>query len=469
MLPAMPLFEPSLGSPDARLRLRTLILIRWIAILGQAAALVVVAGFLDFPLPVVPAALTVLASGAVNLTASIAHRGRTWLSERQGAGYLAFDLLQLAVLLALTGGLANPFALLLLAPVAVSAASLSPRSTFLLVGLAVAAASALAVWHLPLPWRGEGLTLPPLYRAGIWLALVLSLVFTALYVFSLARQSRQLAEAYAATQSALAREQRLSALGSLAAVAAHELGSPLATISLVSKELARAVGEDDPLREDIELLREEAERCRQILAELAADPRQDSGAPYDRVPLATLVEMAAEPHRRGETEFTVARGDAATGDEPQVWRSPELLHGLGTLIQNALQFAETRATATLAWDESEIRVTLSDDGPGFSETVLGELGNPYVSTGGRDVRQERGHLGLGIFIARTLLAHFGGRLSFRNLPPEPPAGGRRSGGAVVEIRWPRAQIDAEAGAPPRRVTDPEDAPEDTPERSHRDL
>ena len=453
----MQLFEPSLGSPDARLRLRTLILIRWIAILGQAAALIVVAGFLDFPLPVVPAAAAVLASAAVNLAASIAHRGRTWLSERQGAAYLGFDLLQLSVLLGLTGGIANPFALLLLAPVAVSAASLSPRSTALLVALSVAAVSALAAWHLPLPWHEVGLTLPPLYRGGVWLALVLSIIFTALYVFSLARQSRQLAEAYAATQSALAREQRLSALGSLAAVAAHELGSPLATISVVSKELERAVAEDDPLREDIELLRGEAERCRQILAELAADPRQDSGAPYDRVPLATLVEMAATPHRQDGVAFEIRRDATNPGAEPQVWRSPELLHGLGTLAQNAQQFAEARVTATLAWDDREIRVTLADDGPGFSESVLGELGNPYVSTGGRDLRGDRGHLGLGIFIARTLLGHFGGRLSFRNLPPVPPGGGRRSGGAAVEIRWPRNQIEAEAGPLSRAARDGPDA------------
>ena len=455
----MQLFEPSLGSPDARLRLRTLILIRWIAILGQAAALIVVAGFLDFPLPVVPAAIAVLASAAVNLAASVAHRGQTWLSESQGRFYLAFDLLQLSALLALTGGLANPFALLLLAPVAVSAASLAPRSTGLLALLAIAAATALALWHLPLPWHADGLTLPALYLGGIWLAVVMSIVFTALYVYSLARQSRQLAEAYAATQAALAREQRLSALGSLAAVAAHELGSPLATIALVSKELERAVAKDDPLREDIELLREEAERCRTILAEIAADPKEDAGAPYDRIPLATLLEMAAEPYGRSEADFIIERAQSDLAPEPLVWRSPELVHGLGTLIQNALQFAETRVTARLSWDETEIAVTLTDDGPGFSEAVLGELGNPYVSTGGRDQRGDRGHLGLGIFIARTLLAHFGGLLSFRNLPPEPPGGGRRSGGAQVEIRWPRDQIEAVAELPSPPSQDSTHGPE----------
>ncbi len=445
MLSTMPIVEPSLGSPDARLRLRTLILIRWIAILGQAAALVVVAGYFGFPVPVVPAAAAVLALATVNLAALIAHRGRTWLSEREGTGYLAFDLLQLTALLALTGGLTNPFALLLLAPVAVSAASLSPRSTALLALLAVAAASLLAFWHLPLPWHDSGLALPPLYRAGIWLALTLSVAFTALYVFSLARQSRQLAEAYAATQAALARAQQLSALGSLAAVAAHELGSPLATIALVSKELERAVPEDDPLHEDILLLREEAQRCREILAELTADPRQDSGAPYDRVPLTTLVEMAAEPYLRGSAAFAIERPEDAMGPEPLVWRSPELIHGLGTLIQNALQFAASRATARLDWNAKEIAVTLSDDGPGFNESVLGELGTPYVSTGTRDVRGGGGHLGLGVFIARSLLERFGGQLNFRNLPQK-PGSGRRAAGASVEIRWPRAQIEADSGA-----------------------
>lgn len=446
--PAPSRLPPSLPLvyPGGRLRLRTLVFIRWIAVLGQVLAVAAVQAGLGFEVPLVPVAAVVGALALLNLLNALRHRGATWLGDRPARFYLAFDLLQLIALLALTGGLQNPFAVLILAPVVVSAATLSRRSTVVLAALAIAGTALLARYHLPLPWAPAGFALPSLYVAGILSALILAVVFIAAYVSSLALEARRMADALGATQLALAREQRLSALGGLAAAAAHELGSPLATIAVVARELERELPgelpETHPLREDAALLRGEAERCRRILAELASRPEAEEDTPYHRLPLSGLVEAAAQPHLQPGIALRVTL-ETETGEQPVVPRAPELLHGLGTLLQNALQFARREVEVGIAWDEARARIAIRDDGPGFDEAILGELGEPYVSTGARGRRTAGGrneeaggeeggeHMGLGVFIARTLLGHAGARLAFGNRP---------EGGAEVVIEWPLDHI-----------------------------
>lgn len=432
--------------PGSRLRLRTLVFIRWIAVLGQVVAVAAVQAGLNFDAPLVPIAGVIGALALVNLLTALRHRGATWLSDRPARVYLAFDLLQLLALLGLTGGLQNPFSVLILAPVVVSAATLSRRSTVVLAVVAIAGIALLSVVHLPLPWSPEGLSLPRVYIAGILASLVLAVVFITAYVSSLALEARRMADALGATQLALAREQRLSSLGGLAAAAAHELGSPLATIAVVARELERELPEDlpeeHPLRDDMALLREEAERCRRILAELAARPDADEDTPYHRLPLSGLVEAAAQPHNHAGIALRI-RLEGEQTEQPVVARSPELLHGLGTLLQNALQFAHTEVEVGIMWDEQHARLAIRDDGPGFDEGILGELGEPYVSTGSRGRRGGGGnrqqgegepgeHMGLGIFIARNLLAHAGASVAFGNRP---------RGGAEVVIEWPLDHFD----------------------------
>ncbi|MDZ7712214.1 MAG: ActS/PrrB/RegB family redox-sensitive histidine kinase [Rhodovibrio sp.] len=310
-----------------RVRLRTLNLIRWIAVFGQSAALAIVYVGLEYPLPIVPAVLLVLVSVAVNLQAAWSHRGSPWLTDRGAAIYLAFDLIQLSALLALTGGLANPFALLILAPVTVSASVLSRSSTLALAGLAILSATVLALWHVPLPWGNGGLDLPSLYIGGIWAALVLAVGFIAAYVFSLAAEAQRMSDALSATQMALAREQRLSALGGLAAAAAHELGSPLGTIAVVAREIRSEVPEGSDLQEDAELLLQESQRCRDILARLAAQPEgdQDDAAFWD-LPLSALAQSAAQPFEREEIALRVTTAPRDTTGQPTLQRKPEILH-----------------------------------------------------------------------------------------------------------------------------------------------
>lgn len=422
-----------------RVRLRTLVTMRWVAVAGQAAALGVVYAGLGYDLPILPAILLVAASAGVNLHASFTRAGNTWLGDRSAAGYVAYDLVQLVLLLGLTGGLANPFSLLILAPVTVSASVLSRTSTLAISLLAVAGASVLAVWHVPLPWPG-GLDLPGIYVFGIWCALVLSVVFMAGYVFAIAAEEQRMSDALAATQMALAREQRLSALGGLAAAAAHELGSPLGTIAVVARELYAELPEDSPLRDDADLLIQESARCKEILAQLARKPESgENTGPYNCLPLSALAEAAAAPFAQDAKDVAVTTVRAPEDDspEPTVPRQPETLHGVGTLVQNATRFAAGQITVKCTWSHDQVGIRIQDDGPGFSPDVLPFLGEPYISSRDREKpgRDEGDHMGLGVFIARTLLARTGAGVTFRN---------RAEGGAEVAVTWPRASLECAA-------------------------
>lgn len=423
---------PVIGGSE-RIQLRTLALIRWAAIIGQAVALLVVHFGLDFNLPIVPALMAVGASAVFN-AAIVARRQSARLREVEVAGYLAFDVVQLAVLLFLTGGLQNPFAFLLLAPVAVSATVFSLASTAILCALSLACITVLAGWHMPLPWRGPPPHLPLTYILGVWAALAIGILFFAAYTWRVAEEARRLSEALSATQLALAREQQLSAMGALAAAAAHELGSPLGTIAVTASEIARDLPGDSPLSEDVGLLLSETARCRDILAELARNPESDN-APFSRVPISAVVESIAAPHlndaisMRFDTNPSLPSPD---NPQPLIAAAPEIIHGVGSLMQNAIQFARTTVVTTTGWSDTGIEVIIIDDGPGFSPLMLDRIGEPYLSMRSGSGTDVGDHMGLGIFIAQTLLAHTGARVEFSNQP---------GGGARVAVHWDRAILE----------------------------
>jgi two-component system sensor histidine kinase RegB len=227
-------------------------------------------------------------------------------------------------------------------------------------------------------------------------------------------------------------EQRLSALGALAAAAAHELGSPLGTIAVVAKEIARDLRPDSPLAADVALLQSQSERCRAILAELAARPEVRDAQILETMRLADLVREVAGPHARAGVRLEIEEHGAGDGaPPPAVRRRPELLHGLGTLLQNAFEFARSLVRVEIVWQETGVALTIADDGPGFPSELLGRLGEPYLS-GGDQGRGTGEHMGLGIFIADTLLARTGALVTLAN---------RRGGGAAAVVRWDRASID----------------------------
>ncbi|MBV6631600.1 MAG: ActS/PrrB/RegB family redox-sensitive histidine kinase [Alphaproteobacteria bacterium] len=408
-----------------RISQRLLIMHRWIAIIGQTIAVIVVHYGLGFDMPLVSTGLLISASVMLNVVVMAQRSRAARLDDRAAALYLAFDILQLSALLYLTGGLQNPFAVLMLAPVTVAATMLARQAVFAVVGLAIACLSVLAVFYQPLPGPG-GLSwvIPPTYLAGFWTALALSCFFISAYVYLIEREARRMSDALTATQMALIREQKVSALGALAAAAAHELGSPLSTIRLVAKELVRDLPPDSALKEDVELLVSESDRCRTILTELSRKPEPATANPFDRLALPTLVEEVARPRLPPTVKFALEIDADPAIEPPAAYFGPELQHGLGNIIQNASQFAGRKVTARLYWTDQVVMITIEDDGPGYPAHILDRLGEPYVS--GRATKGE--NLGLGIFIAQTLLESLGADLSFSN----PPAGGAR-----VTIHWPR--------------------------------
>ena len=425
---------------DVSVSLSKLVLIRWFEVLGQLVTVLVVHYGFGFKLLLPSTLVVIAASVGLNILASRRRLSGARLGDREAAAYLAYDTLQLGILLFLTGGLQNPFAILMLAPVTVSATILSRSSVVGLSSLWVAAICALAIWHLPLPQRlADPFEPQPIYVLGFWTALVCSTLFIAGYAWSIALEARRMRDAYAATQFALAREQRVSAVGGIAAAAAHQLGSPLATIAVVAKELVRDLPANSPHAADAELLLSQSERCRTILADLAHYREGEQGSPFARLPFSALVEAAGEPHLMPQIMLQYAveasRGpDGKPLEEPLVARSPEIIHGIGNLIQNAISFAQQEVEVTTSWTADKISVDVSDDGPGFSASVLARIGEPYISA-----RSSNGppynaqHMGLGIFIAQTLLERTGARLTYDNLS---------DGGAHVAIEWRRQHLDA---------------------------
>lgn len=425
--------SPRSDVSEGGIRLRTLVLIRWCAVIGQLFALLLVRFVLEFELAFEAAVLAVLFSAALNLYLTIRYEWVRHLNEREALLQLGFDLAQLAFLLYLTGGLQNPFAVLLVVPVTISATMLQRASTVSLLAVALVVTLLLLPFHLPLPWDGDPPTFEPIYLMGLGIALAFCMIFMALYVMRVAEEARTRATALAATQAALAREHRLSALGALAAAAAHELGTPLGTITLAAGELKRDLDDADPHAADIHLISDEVNRCRDILARLSQGHNEKAGEPVSWVPVLALIREAMAPYDKGRPVSIEISGEAdgAETAQPMVFRRPEILHGLGNFIENAVSYAKSEVHLRARWSESEVLVTICDDGPGFDPVILRQLGEPYVTSGaagpGRLQRTDGG-LGLGVFIAVTLLARTGAKTEFAN---------RGNKGAEVKVRWPR--------------------------------
>lgn len=399
------------------------------------ATLLIVRFALGFNFPLLQCLGLIGLSAVVNLFLVLGLPPQHVSRPSHAALQLTFDLLQLGGMLYLTGGADNPFALLLIGPVILSAVTLHGRYTVLLGGLAVALSLVLAVAHMPLPWRsGHVLEIPQLYRWGEGVAITVGVILTAAYAWGSAAEAARMELALHAAETVLHREQRLSALGALAAAAAHELGTPLATIAVVAREMALSTPEG-PLREDAELLSSQARRCREILHRLAQAPEADDVV-HARLSLAQLLAEALEPHLvndRIHMDWSVVGPQDA--DPPELIRRPELSRALTSLIDNASDFARSEVRLIGRYDDESVTIEVRDDGPGFSSDIFAKLGEPYVTSRPSGEGSPSGHMGMGLgfFIAKTLLERTGGQLEFHN---------DRAGGAVVGIRWPRSAIEA---------------------------
>ncbi len=427
---------PRIHHRTRNVRLETLVRLRWLAVFGQLAAVLVVHFGLEFDVPIWPCLAVIALSALVNGALSVVFRQAQWLEPDRAAWLLGFDIAQLGALIYLTGGLENPFSFLLVGPVLISATALPPRMTLLIGIFAMVCATVLVFFHYQLPWDAEDpLELPEIYMVGVWVSILLAIGYIGVYTWQVAEEARQLSDALGATELALAREQHLSQLDGLAAAAAHELGTPLSTITVVVREIERALDSNSPHAEDVKLLREQAQRCREILAKITELP---TGEPFDRVPLSALIEEAVAPHRH----FGVLIGVTLPADraaEPLGARNPAIRYGLGNLIENAVDFANKQVEVLAQWTAEEVSIAIRDDGPGFAPEVVDRIGAPYVThrrpgPRGPDDDDAVFGLGLGFFIAKTLLERSGAKLSLKN-----QASPRH--GAVVTITWSRLDFE----------------------------
>ena len=430
-------------------RLRTLAKLRWIAILGQTFALIISVQVFDLHIQTGFAAMTVIASIGVNLAFRLIYPENKRLQEREAFFILVFDIIQLSVLLYLTGGLSNPFALLMLAPVTIAATILRLRRTIVLGLIAIVMTTLLTRFSLPIATAsGAVLVLPALFQFGFWLAIVIGVVFLGVYARQVTTEMHNMAEALLATQLALSREQKLTDLGGVVAATAHELGTPLATIMLVSGELRNELAKNPDLLEDVDLIHDQAARCREILQTMGHIGKDD--LLLHNTPIEALVKEAAAPHLdRGKSVAFHVGPDSpnSTEKQPSVPRRPEIVHGLRNLIQNAVDFANHSVDISVRWSETELRVHISDDGDGFPTSVIGRIGDPFVRRRREteDGKKRPGYagMGLGLFIAKTLLERSGAKLLFRN----GGKGSSNNAGARIDVIWPLAKIRSPIAAP----------------------
>lgn len=426
----------TIAAPPAAswLRLRTVIAVRWAAVGGQTLAVLVAVFLFGIRFEYGLASLVIAASVIANIALAMLYPKTRRLGAQGAMLMLGFDVVQLGALLAVTGGIDNPFALLILAPVTIAASALPLRHSGAVAGLALLAIGAITLWPLPIRLAsGEALALPALLRLGFVAALVIGVLFLAVYARQVMTEIHDMRLALGATQLALAREQQLTALGGVVAAAAHELGTPLATIKLVSSELVELLADRPELREDAELIRSQTDRCRDILRSMGRAGKEDLLT--QSAPLESVVREAAEPHAARGRVVTITA--ISPGRQPAIRREAEIIHGLRNLIQNAVDFARSRVTVELSWDAQEIALRIEDDGPGFPPQILARIGDPFLRrrpAEGARARPAYEGMGLGLFIAKSLLERTGARLEFAN-----------GAGAIVVVRWPAAAITVAAG------------------------
>jgi two-component system sensor histidine kinase RegB len=418
------------------LRVRTLVNVRWMVIVGETLLLIAMGLGLGYRAPYGLCAVVIAAGVAINLATTF--RGgplQRVLDDREAVAQLGLDILQISALMGLLGGTANPFVLVLIAPVTLAAATLPLRPLLLVGALGSIASLLLAVVALGYPSATPEPRVGIEYRVISGIANVAGIALIAGFVRQSVVEAARMALALDVTQAVLAREQRLSALGALAAAAAHELGTPLATISIVSKEMIREAPTAQ-VKEDAELLRSQAERCREILRRLAATPDKAADELHERLTLRQLVQEVIEPHTNASPEVRVEAIVTGAKDvkTPDIRRLPEITHAFTTFVENAVDFAKSEILVSARFDADSVTIEVRDDGPGFAPEILAKLGEPYVTSRPGAEGSRTGHIGMGLgfFISKTLLERTGAAVTFHNSKPH---------GAVVAARWDRSLVE----------------------------
>ena len=394
--------EKEISSLGLGIRAKTLINLRWIAVLGQIITCLVVEYFFGFQLPWLEILLTILALIISNLALYPRYSSNNRLSETATTVVIAADILQLALLIFFTGGLSNPFVVLFITPIAITVTSLPIRSTSILIFLTIIFITILGFFNYPLESNMLDLSVPPIFILGMWVSLFVTILFLTFYAGGLTDESRKISAALKVAENLLVKEKNLSSLDGLAAAAAHHLGTPLGTISLIANELKNDESINENAKKDLMILSEEVDKCKKILGSLGEKPSSDDDL-ITKIELQALLEELCELIKVKEIKFSINFNDNDPGmKEILLRRRSELLLGLSNIIENAADFASTTVELNVSKSGKFINLEINDDGKGFSNSILSRIGDPYVSSRSKSSNNGDG-LGLGFFISKTLL------------------------------------------------------------------
>ena len=407
----------------------TLTILRYIAIFGQFLALNIVYFYLSLPFPIELSYIVILVGLLTNLYLQFGIK-KNQLKDLYASIFLVYDLIQLSILLYLTGGIFNPFCYLLIIPAIVSSTFLSMGTTIILGFITSSLLLTISFFHFPLP--GEDMNLlhfPDFYKIGIIISILIGLIFLSYFGIRFAGETKKRSEALNKLQEVISKEYELESLGGQAAAAAHSLGTPLATISVVAKELKKDIGNNKELSKDIDLLISQTKRCSEILKQISKKQIKEDIF-LSSIKLEDLLEEIINSFKETSSKEIELVSDE-DNNKINIERTPEIIYGLRNFIGNAVKFSKSKVRITLKSDSKKIEIKVNDDGPGIPDDVIKKIGEPYIKSKSEELNLNSG-LGLGTFLGKTLLERQGANLSFRR--------NNDLGGALVIIRWDPKKI-----------------------------
>jgi two-component system sensor histidine kinase RegB len=402
----------------------TLTILRYIAIFGQFFAINIVYFYLGLTFPIELSYLIIFIGLITNLYLQFGIRINQ-LKDFYAAIFLVYDLIQLSLLLYLTGGIFNPFCLLLIIPAIVSSTFLSMGTTIILGIITSLLLLLISFFHLPLP--GEDMNLlhfPDFYKIGIMISIFIGLIFLSYFGIRFAGETKKRSKALNKLQEVISKEYELESLGGQAAAAAHSLGTPLATISVVAKEIKKEIGNDNEISKDIDLLISQTKRCSEILKQISKKQIEEDIF-LSSIKLEDLLDEIVISFKETSSKQIDLIIDQDT-NKIAIQRTPEIIYGLRNFIGNAVKFSKSKVKINLQSDKKIIEIKINDDGPGIPEDIINKIGEPYIKSRSKELSSNSG-LGLGTFLGKTLLERQNAKLSFiRNSD---------LGGALVIISW----------------------------------
>ena len=396
-----------LNSFSNNILLSNLVKIRWIAIIGQFFAILLTFFYFRIQILIIPCLFVVLISTLVNILSFFLNKSDDYLTDKEAFSFLFFDTCQLAILLYLTGGIYNPFSLLLIAPLIISASYLHFIFSIILSATSILVVIFISFFFIEIDWPGDFIV-PNLFTYGLLLSLIISLIFIAVYVYIFATSSRNISKALNQTQIALFNQKKLSEVNSLSAAAVHELSTPLNTIFLILNDFRsnEFVYKSTKIKKEVDLLKSQADRCKNILLKLSENPQNLKDDFFNETTLSNIIKINFDKfnNKNIKLNISILKKDI----EPKILFKDELMYGIGNIIQNAIQHSNKEIKVNILWSNSHIDIEIIDDGDGFKKEVLDKIGSPYV------LSTKKNSIGLGIFIAKNLIENIGGKMYFKN-------------------------------------------------------